>query len=66
MRKTPEGVSRKLQDIRQKANIWRAGIAAARAAGEPEKMRYGMVQIALLAREMRKLLRESKKQFWKN
>ena len=66
MRKTPEGVSRKLQEIRQKAEIWRQGIAAARAAGEANKVAYGQAQIALLAREMRKLLRESKKQFWKN
>jgi hypothetical protein len=64
MRKTPEGVSRKLQDIRQKADIWRAGIAAARAAGEADKVAYGQAQIALLAKVMRKLLRSSKKQFW--
>ena len=64
MRKTPEGVSRKLQDIRQKADIWRAGIAAARAAGEANKVAYGQDQVALLAREMKILLREAKKQFW--
>ena len=66
MRKTPEGVSRKLQDIRQKADIWRAGIAAARSAGEANKVAYGQEQVALLAKEMKKLLREAKKQFWKN
>ena len=66
MRKTPEGVSRKLQDIRQKADIWRAGIAAARADGAAAKVAYGQEQVALLAKEMKKLLREAKKQFWKN
>ena len=64
MRKTPEGVSRKLQDIRQKADIWRAGIARARASGEADKVTYGQEQVALLAKEMKTLLRESKKQFW--
>lgn len=64
MRKTPDSVSRKLQEIRQKANIWRAGIAAARLSGEPAKVAYGQAQVALLAKEMKKLLGESKKQFW--
>ena len=64
MRRTPEGVSRKLQDIRQKANIWRAGIAAARAAGEANKVAYGQGQVALLAKEMRALVKQGKKQFW--
>ena len=66
MRRTPEGVSRKLQDIRQKADIWRAGIAAARAAGEANKVAYGQEQVALLAKEMRALVKQGKKQFWKN
>ena len=66
MRKTPEGVSRKLQDIRQKADIWRAGIARARLAGNPEGVAFGQKEVALLAKEMRTLLRESKKQFWEN
>ena len=66
MRKTPEGVSRKLQEIRQKAEIWRQGIAAARAAGEADKVAYGQGQVALLAKEMRALVKQGKKQFWKN
>ena len=66
MRKTPEGVSRKLQDIRQKADIWRAGIARARASGEADKVAFGKKEIALLAEEMWKLTRQGKKQFWKN
>ena len=66
MRKTPEGVSRELQEIRQKADIWRAGIAAARADGAAAKVAYGQKEVALLAKEMKVLLRESKKQFWKN
>jgi hypothetical protein len=65
MKKTPPEISRKRQEIRQKADIWRAGIRAARAAGEAEKVAYGEVQVALLAKEMKKLLREGKKQFWK-
>ena len=64
MRRTPEGVSRKLQDIRQKANIWRAGIAAARAAGNPEAVTFGQKEVALLAKEMRALVKQGKKQFW--
>ena len=64
MKKTPPDISKKLQDIRQKADIWRAGIAAARAAGEADKVAYGQEQVALLAREMKILLREAKKQFW--
>ena len=66
MRKTPEGVSRKLQDIRQKADIWRAGIAAARLAGETPKVTFGQAQVALLAKEMRALIKQSKKQFWEH
>ena len=66
MKKTPPEVSQKLQEIRQKAQIWRAGIAAARLAGEPEKIAYGQAQIALCAKEMKKVLKDSKKQFWKN
>ena len=66
MKKTPPDISKKLQDIRQKANIWRAGIAAARAAGEPLKVAYGQEQVALLAKEMRALVKQGKKQFWKD
>jgi hypothetical protein len=66
MRRTPEVVSRKRQEIRQKADIWRAGIAAARAAGAGDKVAYGEAQVALLAKEMKALLREGKKQFWKD
>ena len=66
MRRTPEGVSRKLQEIRQKADIWRAGIARARASGEADKVAYGQGQVALLAKEMRALVKQGKKQFWKN
>ncbi len=65
MRKTPEVVSRKRQEIRQKANIWRAGIAAARTAGEPDKVAFGLAQMALLAKEMKALMSEGKKHFWK-
>ena len=64
MKKTPPDISKKLQDIRQKADIWRAGIAAARSAGEADKVAYGQGQVALLAKEMKKLLREAKPQFW--
>jgi hypothetical protein len=64
MRRTPGDVSRKRQEIRQKADIWRAGVSAARAAGEPAKVAYGLAQVAQLAKEMKKLLREGKKQFW--
>ena len=66
MKKTPDAVSRKRQEIRQKANIWRAGISAARAAGEPDKVAFGLAEVALLAKEMKALLREGKKQFWKD
>ena len=65
MRRTPGEVSRKRQEIRQKADIWRAGIRAARAAGEPLKSAYGEAQVALCAQEMWKLTRKGKKQFWK-
>ena len=65
MRKTPGDVSRKRQEIRQKADIWRAGICAARAAGEPLKVAYGLSQVALLAQELKKMIRSGKKQFWK-
>ena len=64
MRRTPPEISRKLQEIRQRADIWRAGIAAARAAGEPLKVAYGQAQVALCAKEMKLLLRKAKKQFW--
>ena len=64
MKKTPPDISKKLQDIRQKADIWRAGIAAARAVSEADKVAYGQEQVALLAKEMKKLLREAKPQFW--
>ena len=64
MKKTPPDISRKLQDIRQKADIWRAGITAARAAGEADKVAYGQGQVALLAKEMRALVKQGKKQFW--
>ena len=64
MKKTPPEISRKRQEIRQKADIWRAGIRAARAAGEPLKVAYGEAQVALLAKEMMALLRQAKKQFW--
>ena len=72
MRRTPPEVSRKLQEIRQKADVWRAGIARARlelAGGDPEaapKIAYGEAQIALCAKEMKKVLRQAKKQFWSN
>ena len=65
MRRTPEVVSRKRQEIRQQADVWRAGIAAARAAGEPLKVAYGQSQVALLAQELKKMIRSGKKQFWK-
>ena len=64
MRKTSEVVSRKLQDIRHKADIWRAGIARARGAGEADKVAYGLAQVALCAKEMKEVLKDSKKQFW--
>ena len=64
MKKTPPDISKKLQDIRQKADIWRAGIARARGAGNPEAVSFGQKEVALLAKEMKALLRESKKQFW--
>ena len=64
MKRTPPEVSRNLQDIRQKADIWRAGIAKARLAGETEKVTYGQAQVAEYAKEMRELLKRSKKQFW--
>ncbi len=63
-KKTPPDISRKLQDIRQKADIWRAAIARARVAGEAAKVTFGQAQVALLAKEMKTLLRSSKKQFW--
>jgi hypothetical protein len=66
MRRTPEVVSRKRQEIRQKANIWRAGISAARAAGEPDKVAFGLAEVAILAKEMRELARLGKKKFWKD
>ena len=66
MKRTPLEISRKLQEIRQKAEIWRAGISAARAGGDPEKIAYGQTQVALLAKEMWKLTRQAKKQFWKD
>jgi hypothetical protein len=66
MRKTPGDVSRKRQEIRQKADIWRAGIRAARAAGEPLKVAYGLTQVALCAKEMKDLIRSGVKQFWKD
>jgi hypothetical protein len=64
MRKTPEVVSRKLQEIRRQADVWRAGIARARGAGEADKVAYGLAQVALCAKEMKKVLRSAKKQFW--
>ena len=66
MKKTPPDISKKLQDIRQKADIWRAGIARARAAGNPEAVTFGQKEVALLAEEMWKLTRQGKKQFWKS
>ena len=66
MRRTPEIVSRKRQEIRQQVDVWRAGIAAARAAGAVDKVAYGEAQVALLAKEMMALLRQAKKQFWKD
>jgi hypothetical protein len=64
MKRTNPEISRKLQEIRRKADIWRAGIAAARAAGEADKAAYGQAQVALCAKEMKKVLRKAKKQFW--
>ena len=64
MKRTPPEISRKLQEIRQKADIWRAGISTAHASGEPLKVAYGQSQVALLAKEVKMLLREAKKQFW--
>jgi hypothetical protein len=64
MKRTPPEVSRKLQEIRHQADIWRAGIAAARAAGAPAKVAFGQAQIALCAKQMKKVLRKAKKQFW--
>jgi hypothetical protein len=64
MKKTPPEVSRKLQEIRQKAQIWRQGIAAARLAGETAKVTFGQAQVALCAKEMKEVLRGAKRQFW--
>lgn len=66
MKRTPPEISRKRQEIRQKADIWRAGIAAARAAGEPLKVAYGLTQVAMCAKEMKNLIRSGKMQFWKS
>jgi hypothetical protein len=66
MKKTPPEISRKRQEIRQKADIWRAGIRAARAAGEPLKVAYGEAQVALLAKELKMMVRSGVKQFWKD
>lgn len=73
MRKTPEDVSKARQRIREQADQWRAGIAAARRelALDPAKQAaialsiiYGQSQIALLAAEMKKLYRHGKRPFW--
>src|ERR1035437_3213587 len=63
MKRTPPEISRRLQEIRQKADIWRAGVARARAEGNPEGVTFGMAEVALLAKEVKMLLREAKKQF---
>ena len=69
MRKTPEGVSRKLQDIRQKADIWRAGIAAARLDPTTEEARksriaFGEAEVAQLKKEILGINKKAKRAFW--
>lgn len=62
MRKTPDEVSRNLQKLRQEAEIWRAAIA--KSQGDPEKIVFGQAEVARCAKEMSKLYRQGKKQFW--
>jgi ubiquinone biosynthesis protein UbiJ len=62
MKKTPQEVSRALQKLRQEAEMWRA--ATAKAQGDPEKTAFGQAEVARCAKEMKKLYRQGKKQFW--
>ena len=64
MKRTLDKTSRKLQEIRRKADVFRAETAKARLAGEGDKVAFGQAQIALCAKEMKKVLKDSKKQFW--
>jgi hypothetical protein len=74
MKKTPEEVSKLRQKLYQEAEAWRAGIAAARLELElsptkqaeiAQRLAYGNEQLALCAKEIKKLYRKGKKQFWK-
>jgi len=73
MKKTPESISKARQKARELAEVWRAGIAAARrelvlAPGqEAEIMRridYAHAKIAEQAKELKALRRKGKKPFW--
>ena len=73
MKKTPEHISRARQKARETAEIWRAGIAAARRelvldpakqAEVERKVAYAQAQIAVAAKELKDL--RGTRQFWKS
>ena len=73
MRKTPEPVSQARQRLRAEMEVWRAGIAAARRddargvntpAENAAKITFGEKELKRCTKEMGKLCRKAKKQFW--
>jgi hypothetical protein len=74
MKRTPDSISKARQKARDLAEVWRAGIAAARrelaldpaARAEVERrVAYAQAQIAVAAKELKDLRRAGRRQFWK-
>jgi hypothetical protein len=66
MRRTPDSVSRARQKVRKELERWGARIKTERhkPKPDPEGLAFGEGEIALCNKEMRKLNKISKKQFW--